>query len=118
MTSSFVLPERSNMPLESKFEKELILELKRLYPGCIILKNDANYMQGLPDRLILYGTKWAAFEVKAHEHAKHQPNQDYYVRLLNDMSYATFVYPQNKEVFLDELQQALGPRRRTRFSRG
>ena len=102
------------MAEESRFEKALIDELKHLYPGCIILKNDSGYIQGFPDRLILFEDKWAAFEVKAYATAKRRPNQDYYVRILNDMSYATFVYPQNKEVFLYELQQTLRSKRRTR----
>lgn len=103
------------MPLESKFQSDLIYELKQLYPGCIILKNDPNYMQGFPDLLMLYGDRWAAFEVKASKKARHRPNQEYYIMVLNDMSYATFVYPQNKEVFLHELQQTLRPNRRTRI---
>lgn len=103
------------MPLESKFKSDLIAEIERLYPGAIVLKTDANQIQGIPDQLILYGDRWAAFEAKRSEHAPHQRNQDYYVGLFNKMSYATFVYPQNKEVFLYELQQALRPGRRTRF---
>lgn len=102
------------MSLESKFQSDLISELKELYPGCIILKNDPNYIQGFPDILILYGDRWAAFEVKRSKNSSHRPNQEYYIMVLNDMSYATFVYPQNKEVFLHELQQALRPRRSAR----
>lgn len=104
------------MPLESKFKTELIKEIKRQYPGAIVLKTDANQVQGIPDQLILYGQRWAAFEAKRSETASHQPNQDYYVDLFNEMSYASFVYPENKEVFLYELQQALRSGRRTRLS--
>lgn len=101
--------------LESKFEKQLIRELEREYPGAIVLKNDANMLQGFPDRLILFKNRWAAFDAKAFEHANHQPNQDYYIDLLNSMSYAKFVYPENKELFLDELQFALRPKRGSRL---
>lgn len=105
------------MSRESKFEHDLIIELGKEFPGCIILKNNANFFQGIPDRLILYGDRWAAFEVKDRPTANHQQNQDYYVELLNEMSFAAFVYPQNKEWFLNELQQALRPNRRTRLSK-
>jgi len=105
------------MAIESRFESQLVRRLMHLYPGAVILKNDPNLIQGFPDRLILFGKKWAAFEVKAHEKASHQANQDYYIQLLNDMSYASFVYPHNEEIFLYELQQALRPIRRTRFSK-
>lgn len=104
------------MALESKFKSDLIKEIERLYPGAIVLKTDANQLQGIPDQLILYGDRWAAFEAKRSESSAHRPNQDYYVDLFDRMSYAAFVYPQNKEVFLNELQQALRPGRRARLS--
>ena len=102
---------------ESKFQRNLIEELEVLFPGCIVLKNDPNYIQGIPDLLILYKNKWAALEVKQSAKAHHQPNQEYYISMMNDMSYASFVYPENKEDVLYELQQALRPGRTTRFSR-
>lgn len=101
---------------ESKFERDLMNEINSLFPGCVILKNDANLLQGFCDRLILYGPRWAALEVKASEDAEQQPNQEYYVDLLGSMGYASFVYPENKEQVLDELQRALRPGRPTRVS--
>jgi len=103
------------MTPESSFLAKLISELERQYPGAIILKNDANQRQGFPDRLILWQNHWAAFEGKAHRDSTHQPNQDYYVNLLNNMSYAKFVYPDNMEIFLYELQRSFGFRRTTRL---
>lgn len=100
---------------ESKFEATLIKELERLFPGAIILKNDANYIQGFPDRLMLWKNTWAAFEVKATRFARHRPNQDYYIDLLNRMSYASFIYPGNEADVLYELQQALRTSRAARI---
>ena len=91
--------------LESQFDTKLIKELKQRFPGCIILKNDANYLQGVPDRIILWNDKWATLETKKTKNASRQPNQDYYVDKMNDMSFSAFVYPENMEVVLDELQQ-------------
>ena len=99
---------------ESKFQKELINDLKKEFPGCIILKNDANYIQGIPDLLILYRDHWAALECKKEEKAHHQPNQEYYISVMNKMSYARFVYPENKEEILDELQRTFRVRRTSR----
>jgi len=93
--------------MESKFQSDLIKDIKDLFPDCIILKNDPNYLQGFPDLLILNGNRWAALETKRSSKEKHQPNQDYYVELTYSMSYGSFVYPENKEQVLDELQQAL-----------
>lgn len=93
--------------LERDFQAKLIKELKVMFKGCIIVKNDPNYIQGIPDLLILYNDRWAALEVKKSEHAHHQPNQEYYVDLMDKMSFAAFIYPENKEEILYELQQAL-----------
>ena len=93
--------------LERDFQAKLIKELKVVFKGCIIVKNDPNYIQGIPDLLILYNDRWAALEVKKSEHAHHQPNQEYYVDLMDQMSFAAFIYPENKEEILYELQQAL-----------
>lgn len=95
------------MAKENVFQGKLIKELKDRFPGCVVIKNDPNYIQGIPDLLILYNNKWAALECKKDKDSKHRPNQDYYVSKMNDMSYASFVYPENKETVLYELQRAL-----------
>lgn len=99
--------------LESQFQSGLIKELKKKFPGCIVLKNDAEYIQGIPDLLVLHNNRWAALECKRNSKAKHQPNQDYYVERMNDMSYASFICPENKKEVLDELEHALESSRET-----
>ena len=66
--------------LENKFQANLIKELKERFPGCI---------------------KSAG--------AKKQPNQEYYVDRMNQMSFSRFICPENKEEVLDELQQSFEP---------
>lgn len=95
--------------LESKFQKELIDEIKQLYPGCVVLKNDSGYIQGFPDWTILYKDKWVVLEAKREKNAKRQPNQEYYVDTLNNMSYSSFVYPENKEAVLSEISKIFEP---------
>jgi hypothetical protein len=95
---------------ESSFQSKLIQDLRTLFPGCIILKNDPNYLQGFPDLLILYHNKWAALEVKDNECSSLEPNQAHYITLLDRMSYASFIYPKNKRRILNELQQTLRSR--------
>lgn len=91
--------------LESKFQAELIKEIKTKFPGCIVVKNDCNYIQGFPDLTILYKDKWAVLECKKKSNASKRPNQDYYVDTLNKMSFSRFIYPENKEEVLSGLQQ-------------
>ena len=95
--------------LESKFQKELIDEIKREYPGCIILKNDPDYIQGFPDWTILWEDKWAVLEAKRAKNSRKQPNQEHYVEKLDDMSFSRFVYPENKEEVLNELRKTFKP---------
>ena len=103
--------------LENRFKTNLISELEEMFPGCIVMHMDPNEFQGIPDLLILWEDRWAALEGKKTADASHQPNQEYYVNLMNEMSFAAFIYPENKEEVLYELQQAFGTRRATRFSR-
>ena len=92
---------------ENEYQLDLVEKLQELFPDAIVLKNDPNYIQGIPDLLILLGDRWAALECKRGISAEHQPNQDYYVELMNEMSFATFIYPENEERVFNELQQAL-----------
>ena len=95
--------------LENKFQANLIKELKTIFPGCIVLKNDPDYIQGVPDLLILHKNKWASLECKKSANAKKQPNQEYYVGLMNEMSFSKFIFPENKEEVLNELRETFEP---------
>ena len=103
--------------LENKFKTKLISELKKMFPGCLVIHTDPNEIQGLPDLIILYQDRWAALEGKRSKDAPCQPNQPYYVDLMNKMSFAAFIYPENKEEVLYALQQAFKYRRATRIPR-
>lgn len=92
--------------LESTFQASLIREIRDRFDGAIVIKNDPNYIQGFPDLLILFGKHWAALEVKQNDKSRHRPNQDYYVNFLNNMSFASFVHPDNKEEVLDAMERS------------
>ena len=92
--------------LENKFKTNLIKEIEKRLPGSYVFHLDPTERQGVPDLLILYKNKWAALEGKKNKNASHRPNQDYYVKTMNEMSYASFIYPENKEDVLNEIQQA------------
>lgn len=93
--------------LERKFQSDLVKELKTMFPGCVVQKQDASHIQGIPDLLILYNDRWAMLECKRSATASHRPNQDYYVDKFDDMSFCRFIYPENKAEVLDALQQSL-----------
>lgn len=91
--------------LENRFKTKLKKEIEEMLPGCIITHFDPNEIQGMPDLLILYENTWAALEGKKEKDAPHRPNQDYYVELMDSMSFAAFIYPENKDAVLDDLYQ-------------
>ena len=93
---------------ESQFQAELIKDIKKRFPGCVVLKNDPEYIQGFPDLTVFYNKHWAALECKRSSNSPHQPNQDFYISYLNNMSFARFISPENKEEVLSDLQSAFG----------
>lgn len=96
------------MKLENKYQADLIKKIKARIPGCMVLKNDPDYIQGIPDLLILYKEHWAMLEVKKSSKERHRPNQDYYIDKFGEWAFSSFIFPENEEEVLDELQRALG----------
>ena len=105
------------MVRESTFQAALITELKEMFPGCIVLKNDTAYIQGFPDLTILYDNWWAVLECKKSLREPYQPNQKYYLEALDAMSFASMICPENREAVLHELQRTFAPRGVSRFSK-
>ena len=93
--------------LESGFQDRVVKELKQLFVGCMVFKMDQ--IQGIPDLLVLYKDKWASLECKQSSRAKKQPNQEYYVGRMNEMSFSRFICPENKEEVFSELREAFKP---------
>lgn len=94
------------MANENKFQAELIKEIKQRFDGCIVTKLDSAHIQGIPDLLVLYNDHWATLEVKKNSKSSHRPNQDYYVKKMDNMSFSRFIYPENKEEVLNELHES------------
>lgn len=103
--------------LEREFQSELIKEIKERFPGCIVCKMDANYIQGIPDLLILWEDRWALLECKKSAKSTHRPNQDYYVDVANRMSFSAFIFPENKEAILNAMEETFKSRRKARRAR-
>jgi hypothetical protein len=92
---------------ERDYQAALIDRISMRFPGCFVLKNDSQYLQGIPDLTVLHGGRWAALEVKRSENEPRQPNQQYYIDALNNMGgYAAFIYPENEAEVLDAVQRA------------
>lgn len=93
--------------LEKDYQQKIVRRLKQSFPGAIVIKNDPTLHQGLPDLLILLGKKWASLEVKRSKNASRRPNQEHWVMKMKEMSYSSFIYPENEEEVFNELEQAL-----------
>lgn len=92
--------------LERDFQAKLIKDIKEMFKGCLVMKMDSSYIQGIPDLLILFKDKWACLECKKSANATRRPNQEHYVEKMNEMSFSRFIYPENKEEVLHELSEA------------
>lgn len=105
---------------ENAYQSKLIKTIKERFPGSIILKNDASYKQGIPDLTVLCGDRWATLEVKQSKTSKHRPNQDYYVKKMNAMSFSSFIFPENEQEVLDAMERSFlrSARRKSRISGG
>lgn len=89
---------------ESIYQAQLIRRLEKEFPGCVVIKNDPSYIQGIPDLLILFRDRWAMLEVKKSVSAPTEANQEHYVEAFHQMSYCAFVFPSNEDKVFYELQ--------------
>ena len=95
----------SNKKLERDFQRGVVKDIKNMFEGCIVTKLDPSHTQGIPDLLVLHKDKWATLECKRNAKAERQPNQEYYVNKMNEMSFSRFIYPENKEEVLNDLRK-------------
>lgn len=103
--------------LESKYQRHIVKRLETTFDGCMVLKNDSGYRQGIPDLLILFKDRWAMLEVKPSYDFTFQPNQCYYLGILDEMSFAAVIYPDNEDEIFDDLQHTFSARRSARLSK-
>jgi len=102
--------------LERDYQIGVLDRVRGLLPGCIILKNDSGYQQGIPDWSVLWFDCWGFLEIKRDIDADEQPNQRYFVEQADNMCFGAFIYPENEEEVLHALQQAFYSRRQARLS--
>jgi hypothetical protein len=105
--------------LESIYQAKVIKKIRKAFPGCWILKNDANYLQGVPDWTVFYGGRWAMLEIKRKTpkpgSKDFRPNQEWYIATFDAMSFCACLYPENEREVLRALQQAFGHGRAPRL---
>ena len=92
--------------LESKFQRKVIEEVERMFPDCVIIKTDPTYIWSFPDLVVFIDSNYAVLETKRRADSDKQPNQGYYVGLLDDMSFSRFINQDNFEEVMDELARA------------
>jgi hypothetical protein len=102
------LPIGETMARESSFQSHVIARLRDLIgDDGFVFAMDGNYIQGFPDVLILYKGKWAALECKKSSKEPFQPNQEYYIDLIDSLSFCRVIYPSIENEVFNDLQQAL-----------
>ena len=95
---------------ENDYQKKLKEKIEKIFPGCLILKNDPTIIQGIPDLTVLHKEQYAILEVKKSCDEPKQPNQEYYIDKFNALGvYASFVYPENEEEVIHGLKNYFRP---------
>ncbi len=91
--------------LESEFKKRTIQRIKDRLPSLDLdFINTKPFNRSMPDTFVIGPWCWAALEFKRSEDADQQANQDYHIERLNRKGYARFVFPENVEEVLDDLE--------------
>lgn len=104
--------------LERHYQAKLIKKLRVMFEGCVVLKNDSGYMQGVPDLSIFYKDMWAMLEVKSKAPEKpedFEPNQEWHLERFNVLSFAACVFPENEKEVLNALQRSFASGRPARL---
>ena len=98
-----------NYKKESDYQHDLILKIKTRFPNAFVLKNDPNYIQGIPDLTVLWEDKWATLECKKSRKDYEKdftPNQHGYVERMEGMSFSSFIFPENEQEVLDAMERS------------
>ena len=65
------------MGLERAFQRKLIKDIMDCSSRCMVINNDPDYIQEIPDLTVLYKDKWASLEVKKSAGGGHRPSQEH-----------------------------------------
>ena len=79
-----------------------------MFPGSTV-KKISPPPNGIPDVWIFHTSgRYACLECKKSKDEPHQLHQDYYINKYNrEGAFAAFIFPENKEEVLNDLQRAL-----------
>jgi len=90
--------------LERDFQADLIKEIKEIFPGAIVLKNDSGAQQGIPDLTVFWHSRYAILEVKKSEREPYQPNQEWFLEKFGQWTFSATIFPGNKDEILEALE--------------
>lgn len=94
--------------LERDLQPDYIKMIYKRIPGCVIMKNDANYRQGFPDLTIYYRDKYAILETKVDDGSSYRPNQKTYLNEFGKHTYAASINSENWEEVINGLCEFFG----------
>ena len=104
------------MVKETVFERDFCKELRQLALGeVIVLKNASAFVQGIPDRQVIYRDKFVMLEFKRAKDAKQQANQSWYINHFNKHGLAMFVEPGNAVEVMNKVCAYLGLQNHSKY---
>lgn len=104
------------MMKEIAFERDFCKELRQLALGyVIVLKNSSAFVQGIPDRQVIYRDKFVMLEFKRAKGSTQQANQARYIDLFNTHGLAMFVEPGNAVDAMNKVCSYLGLQNNSKY---
>lgn len=101
----------SDVRLESQTQARFIKRLRRAFDRAVILKNDSGYLQGIMDLTVILPGVVIFIEVKPYFGAPYEPNQEYYLALVQHLGFMSFTLcPENEEEVFRAIQETQRPR--------
>lgn len=90
---------------EGAFQDKVCKKLRSL--GFKVIKQDPSIgkQKGIPDLLILKEGFWGMLECKRAKNAQKQPGQQEWIDFADKNSYGRFIYPENYDEVMGELEQ-------------
>lgn len=96
----------SDAKLEADTQARFVKRLRKAFERVIILKNDSGYLQGIMDLTVILPGAIIFIEVKPYEEAPYEPNQEYYLDLVQQFGFfSCTLHPGNEEEVFRAIQQ-------------
>lgn len=99
------MSRQSDAKLEAETQAAFVKRLRKSFERVLILKNDSGYLQGIMDLTVILPGAIIFIEVKPYVGAPYEPNQEYYLDLVQQFGFfSCTLTPENEEEVFRAIQ--------------